>query len=447
MRALVAHITLFMLCCSAVLGQAQSRSEWDASTYRYNFTRVDSFLNVFTGLSQFRKPGGDTLCTACLEDFKGLFADNFLYPDIINPIWLNSGEMVYTNRVIPKSLDRFARDVQSNFPGGLMIRYRGINYNFQSISNDYFEVVIERRIRGQAKNRWRVDLTDTVMVRASGFEMGIKIQGLDILGFSYALTDIKELTKALSGSQPDIYLRSQMRQWERAQRARKKRDFAPALAMADSVAKNSPCACADRVPKTDAYYSAFNQYVPGSKRYKKSAMVAFSDRSGNFSRLSPDAVGEIYRELEFLQPFFIVDTAADYVHIVEYNPSALNGSDLRLKRCLADYGWIKKERLLLGAYAQQKGGDFEIVQAEEQSEQPDRKAARALCFRVFENPALNNERIEPPAAGKLYVYKRLENAVLLGNKPDLQPSQADEVVLGWKSISGLKWNSDINQSK
>lgn len=446
-QVLIAYLSVAALVCGSVRAHAQTADEWDIAVYRYNFARVDSFLNLFSSLSQFRKPGGDTLCTVCLNDFKKLFVDDFMYPDIINPIWLNSGEMVYTNRVIPKSLDRFARDIQSNFPGGLLIRYRGINYNFQAITRDYFEVVFERRIRGQAKNRWRVDLTDTLMMRASGFGSSIKIHSLSVLGFSYALTDIKELSKALSGSQPDIYERKQIRQWERMQRSRKKQELAAPLVVADTVAKNSPCACVDRVPSVDYYYSTFNQYTPGSKKYKRSPMVALSDRNGNFTRLSPDAAGEIYRELEFLQPFFIVDTAYDYVHIIEYDHSALKGTDHRLKRCLIDYGWVKKDRLLMGTHALQRAGDFEMCADEQQLNTGGKRSNRSLCFRVFENPALTNERAEPPGAEEMYVFKRLDNAVLLGNKTKLHPMEADEVLLGWRSINGLIWNKKIMENK
>jgi hypothetical protein len=420
---------------------AQEGAEWSPETYRETFGRIDTFLERFSSLSQFRLPGGDTLCVQCLGEFKNLFAEHCLYPDLINPVWLSSGEMVMTNRASMKSLDRFTREVKTNFPGGLIVRYKGINYNFQAVDRDYFEVVIARKTRGQVKNRWRLELADTLLIRARGLNDQIRIQSIDVLGYSYSLPDMMELAKVLRGTKPDINLRQQKRTWEQTRRKRDVSEFSPALTAVDSVAKNSPCACIDRVPSVNQYYFAMNTPVMGSSGYKRSPMIAYSDRNGNYSQVSAEPNSESFRELEFLQPFFVVDTAGEYVHLLEYDMLALQGSDYRIKRCLADYGWIRKERLIMGAMAMRNETGFDYCYSNEQLE-TNMQSDNKLCFRVFQNPSLGSERIEPPSAGRLYVYKQTQNAVLLGNSPQLRPHLVDQTLLGWRSTNGLVWNTN-----
>jgi hypothetical protein len=441
MRRTILHSVLCLLLLIGSPANAQEGLDWSPEDYREAFAKIDTFLERFSSLSQFRLPGGDTLCVSCAQDFKDLFSAQCLYPDLINPLWLSSGEMVMTNRTSMKSLDRFTREVKSNFPGGLIVRYRGINYNFQTVNRDYFEVVIARKTRGQVKNRWRLELADTLLIRARGLDSGIRIQSIDVLGYSYSLPDMLELSKVLRGAKPDINLRQQKRTWEQSRRKRDDSEFSPALTAVDSVAKYSPCACIDRVPSVNQYYFAMKIPIIGSSGYKRSPMIAYSDRNGNYSQVSAEPNSESFRELEFLQPFFVVDTAGEYVHLIEYDMLALQGTDFRIKRCLADYGWIRKERMIMGAMAMRNETGFDYCYSNEQLEtnmQPDNK----LCFRVFQNPSLGSERIEPPSAGRLYVYKQTQNAVLLGNSPQLIPHLVDETLLGWRSTKGLVWNTN-----
>lgn len=442
MSGCLRHIVFIVLLFPANMLAAQVQLVWDTETYNTEFARVDSFMALFQSLHQFREPGGDTLCEPCLLKFRKLFADGVKFPDLINPVWLNTGEMVFNNRVAMKDFDRFTGEVRSNFPAGLMVRFKGRNYNFRAIAQDHIEIVLERRVRGLAKNRWQVDVTDTVMIRLSGIGQSLQIKSMDILGYSHVLTDVKELSAKYNGVEPDIYLRQQIRQWERVRRSRSESEFAPALAVSDSVARNSPCACADRVPSVDVFYAAVNHHVAGSNSYKKSPMIAFSDRSGNYSQVAPLSDAESHRELQFLQPFFVVDTAGQFVHIVEYNPAALTGSDYRIRRCLLDFGWVRTDRLVLGLQSQFKDGEPQFCRAHEQLSMEGAKTSRALCFRVFQNPALNNERFEPPAADELYIFKRTSEAVLIGNAPAARAGEIDEVLLGWRSINGLIWDNN-----
>lgn len=441
MRSLIFHSVRCLLMLIGSPANAQDGLDWSPEDYRETFAKIDTFLERFSSLSQFRMPGGDTLCTTCVQDFKDLFSEQCLYPDLINPLWLSSGEMVMTNRVSMKSLDRFTRDVKTNFPGGLIVRYRGINYNFQSIKRDYFEVTIARKTRGQVKNRWRLELADTLLIRANGLDGDIRIQSMEVLGYSYSLPDMFELAKVLRGTKTDVNLRQQKRNWEQARRKRDVSEFAPAMTAVDSVARYTPCACVDRVPSVHQFYFALKMEVLGSSGYKRYPMIAYSDRNGNYSQVSPESSSESFRELEFLQPFFVVDTAGEYLHVIEYDMLALQGSDYRIKRCLADYGWIHKDRLIVGAMAMTNDRGFQSCFSTEQLEsmnQTDNK----FCFRVFQNPTLGSERIDPPSAGRLYVYKQTQNAVLIGNSPQLRPHTVDQTLLGWRSINGLVWNKN-----
>jgi hypothetical protein len=441
MRCVFLHSVLTVLMFIGRFTYAQESLDWSPEDYRQTFAKIDTFLERFSSLSQFRLPGGDTLCTSCFQDFKDMFSEHCLYPDLINPVWLSSGEMVMTNRASMKSLDRFTRDVKANFPSGLIVRYRGINYNFQSVKRDYFEVAIARKTRGQVKNRWRLELADTLLIRAKVLDGDIRIQSMEVLGYSYSLPDMFELAKVIRGTKSDVNLRRQKRNWEQARRKRDESEFAPAMTVVDSVARYSPCACVDRVPSVSQYYFASKLPVLGSSGYKRSPMIAYSDRNGNYSQLSPEPNSESFRELEFLQPFFVVDTAGEYLHVIEYDMMALQGTDYRIKRCLADYGWIRNDRLIVGAMAMRSNKGFDSCFSTEQLESANQVDTK-LCFRVFQNPTLSSERFEPPSAGRLYVYKQTQNAVLMGNSPQLRPGSVDETLLGWRSINGLEWNKN-----
>jgi hypothetical protein len=403
------------------------------------FSRVDSFLIVFQSLSQFREPASDTLSSACVENYVRLFAANCLHPDLLNPVILKNGDLAYPNKVVEKSLKDFTNEVKSNFPAGLIVRYQARNYNFENIDKGYFKVVLECKVRGQAKNRWRIDLTDTLQVSCIIDNNQVKISDLEVLGFSYGLTDIQELKKTLSSLPQNVDTKELIKDWEQARKQKKIQDFLMPFESSDSLNKETlPCSCVERVPSVDQYYAATNQYVYGTFSYRNSPMIAYSDRANNFSVDAPKLDAVTFKELEFLQPFYVADTAGDYVRILQYRPYGVYSINHLVRTCLEDFGWIPKNRLLFGSQAQHNQSGYVKYSLPHRLKGHENADSDLLGYRIFQSPALILERSALKEKSKVfYVYKRSGDSVLLGTAPRFRPELADKTLLGWASLEGL----------
>ena len=168
--------------------------------------------------------------------------------------------------------------------------------------------------------------------------------------------------------------------------------------------------------------------------------IVFSDRSDNPSYQAPG--GAMLKKMEFMEAFVVLgeDETGDYLRIVKYAPDiiSLNGGRLGKNANILDYGWAKKSTMLLWTKSLiNKKTKFTIkgltVHTKESLRNPKLYAGKNRV-KLFSDPDQRNQNENGVNLYQvLYIYKRTNNAVLIGKDFDFTHSraQAKVYILGW----------------
>ena len=430
-------LLIFLMSMLKLIANAQL----DSDALKYDFAKLDSFLIDFYKTSQFREPADDTLSLRMLAHYKDFFKEGLEHPDLINPTLTSRGELIMPSRIVNKSVETFVSDIKANFPKGVFVKIRALNADYSKIDKGSVAISLERKLWGEVRNRWSIELLDTVLLTIDGVHDKLKISRFKTLGHGYILTDVKKIGERTKLKSIHLYQREVQSEWEVEHLKRRRRMTIDEMKSAnpilsDSIDQNNPCTSALRVFFfEDAEKDLPQELVETHSINLKTPMIVFNDRFGNYSVELPSPNADIYRDLPFLQPFLVIDSSSSYYHIVEYVPNGFASTTGQILKCLEDYGWIKKSRLLKGSHCLRDKNTLRPLRVFSEVGNVKSKYSR---HRFFESPALMSERrINERETSILYIYQRQGRAVLVGTKQRASVRDMSEVILGWVDLTEI----------
>ncbi len=204
------------------------------------------------------------------------------------------------------------------------------------------------------------------------------------------------------------------------------------------------------------YPSAF--YAPGGDLKPEKAIsefsgpctqwVVFSDRDNNSTYT--DATGATaYKKMRFLEVFFVIAQKDEYLHIVKYpaNPGgAVDFSTNQIRKELEDYGWIKRENLLLWKSALVDDKNFLPLRGLLIDPVYNSKKTTLPGFKFFSSPDYKSPLVpSEPLSDFFYVFKRENESCLIGNYSKIDnPETVGINILGWVNQSYVQyWGTRI----
>ena len=180
------------------------------------------------------------------------------------------------------------------------------------------------------------------------------------------------------------------------------------------------------------------------KESKETPWIVVSDRMGNKTYKKADESSEVQTEINFKDWFYVVDQNDEWIHIVK----ARLGSNLRINKMGKDYGWIKKERMLLWtsgmldqntlihrkAFLLNKVEDISAVLESENKE----------LVEIYQGPRTANTVGKKNIYEFYFVYKKENGRFLLGKESRFSSARIDNVLVGWiRAQKSSEWNTRI----
>jgi hypothetical protein len=168
--------------------------------------------------------------------------------------------------------------------------------------------------------------------------------------------------------------------------------------------------------------------------------IVFSDRDENYTFKKPDG-GRIKKKCSFMQSFYVVEESAEWVHIVEDNPEFTNKTTKKMN----DYGWIKKKDLLLWnrCLRTKQNNPQRVIFGNSIYNIMDNKNHLGKMI-TFNSPYLSVEHAQTTGIQILYIYKIINNKILIGVREHNKGKNAIENILGWiLDATVLNWESGL----
>ena len=186
-------------------------------------------------------------------------------------------------------------------------------------------------------------------------------------------------------------------------------------------------------------------YIAPRNEYTKESWIVFSDRDNNLSYRNPG--GKVkFKDVDFLQPFFVIKEKGDYLCLVKYDPEIVENNIFRSKikdRKKAEYyGWMHKSRLLLTKQSVTdiatgfKNKQVGIITDSTTVNEPKLYFVQD-SLRIFKDPNLSNENGKIPLYEILYTLKLSQDRkkTLVARKTIVSPDNVQTDILGWVHTS------------
>lgn len=190
-------------------------------------------------------------------------------------------------------------------------------------------------------------------------------------------------------------------------------------------------------------YDTLN-FTPSEGMKTAQPWIVFSDRDSNRTYTTPNSTATV-KLASFLEPFYVVEEDINFVYIYkDSNPKR------RVSKNAVDYGWIKKENLLLwrrGLFNKENVLRKAMILNTEDSVKQYRGKKETGLVAFCNDPELTNENQRDADVFSLYyiykIYPGITNptAALIGKRSHLSPSSIQEDIIGWIDYSKLtSWN-------
>ncbi|MFN0030907.1 MAG: type VI secretion system protein TssR domain-containing protein [Flavobacteriales bacterium] len=167
--------------------------------------------------------------------------------------------------------------------------------------------------------------------------------------------------------------------------------------------------------------------------------VVWSDRAANPTYEDKECTKE-KGKLNFLQTCYVVDETEDAIHVVQYDLSQYNSDTRKLSATVADYGWVKKDKMLLwkkGLVTEKNNFRKKALATHsiESLKNPSKYVfENSTIIRIFGNPQLTKKLdVNVQLFGFLFIYKETDDAALVGRDYDFTDNDAGGILLGWVS--------------
>lgn len=171
--------------------------------------------------------------------------------------------------------------------------------------------------------------------------------------------------------------------------------------------------------------------------------IVYSDRGNNVTYKTPDG-SEKFRYLDFMEQFFVIEEKGNYVRLIK----DFDIDGIKLSPLATDFGWIKKDKLLLWNHClvTSKGkinrnaitlNTIEYVELKHNSFTND---SYKVKFRNSPDVDAGNTDKEAPLYEIYYVYKMDNNMALLGTEEIIDDGNLEshkEKILGWVKLERL----------
>ncbi len=161
--------------------------------------------------------------------------------------------------------------------------------------------------------------------------------------------------------------------------------------------------------------------------------IVYSDRNGNVTYTSAQGQ-EHFKTAGFLEKFYVIGEEGEYVNI--YKDDGVDPIDLELSASAQDYGWIKKENLILylnclknDKKVHQKGM---LINTEETIKRASQRTnEKSMLVGFFKDPGFVEQTdFESNLYQIFHIYKKQGNAVLLGRGRQIR-GDIEQTIMGW----------------
>ena len=199
-----------------------------------------------------------------------------------------------------------------------------------------------------------------------------------------------------------------------------------------------------RLKKTPREYSlnyCGEPIIAHRNEFTKESWVVFSDRDNNISYRNPG--GKVkFKDVGFLQPFFVIKVKGDYLRLVKYDPQIVEGnqfySKIKDRKKAEYYGWMNKSQLLLTKQSVTdlatgfKNKQVSILTDTTSMLDPPLYFIRD-SVKTFSNPNLSIENGKIPLYEIVYTLKLSQDRekTLIAKKTIVSPDSAKTDILGW----------------
>jgi len=199
-----------------------------------------------------------------------------------------------------------------------------------------------------------------------------------------------------------------------------------------------------RVKRTPREYSmnyCGEPIIASRNEYTKESWIVFSDRDNNISYLNPG--GKVkFKDVDFLQPFLVINEKGDYLRLVKYDPAIVDNnlfvSKIKDRKKAEYYGWMNKSRLLLTRQSVTdiatgfKNKQVNIITDTTSIIDPKLYFVED-SIRIFKDPNLSTEKGKIPLYEIVYTLKLSTDRkkTLIARKTIISPDSAQTDILGW----------------
>jgi hypothetical protein len=178
--------------------------------------------------------------------------------------------------------------------------------------------------------------------------------------------------------------------------------------------------------------------------------IVYSDRDENQTYSDPNGYTK-KKVVQFMEAFWVIEEKDNFIRIVKYDPGMIVDISKRiLSEACEDYGWIKKENLLLWREAlisnekrySIKG--LSIISDPNFMSNMSQYTNKNNELKVFNNPELSGESEKSIAFSKfLFIYKKEKGSLLISQSNEFEgPSSAKYKIQGWVKASAITEWSD-----
>ncbi len=179
------------------------------------------------------------------------------------------------------------------------------------------------------------------------------------------------------------------------------------------------------------------------KYSKDKPWIVVSDRENNPTYKKADETSEEMETIGFKSYFYVVDEKEEWLHIIQARTSGL-----KISKMNKDYGWVKKDKMLLWtsglvdeqtqihkkAFLLNKVQDIERILREDSKD----------FAKIYSGPLTNKIADKKTIYEFYFVYKKENDRYLLGKESLVSSSRVENVIVGWVDRKkAADWNTRI----
>jgi len=182
-------------------------------------------------------------------------------------------------------------------------------------------------------------------------------------------------------------------------------------------------------------------YIAPRNEYSKESWIVFSDKDNNISYRN--AGGKVkFKDVNFLQPFFVIKEKGDYLRLVKYDSAIVDNTlfsgKIKDRKKAEYYGWMPKSMLLLTRQSVTdittgfKNKQVSIITDTASLNDPKLFFIQDSA-RIFKNPNLSSDNGKIPLYEILYTLKLSQDKsnALVARKTIISPDSSQTDILGW----------------